>query len=340
LATGKFELARDILFEFARHVSEGMLPNRFPDTGEEPEYNTVDATLWFFEAVRALCAFTQDSAFVHNELYEQMKDILNWHIKGTRYGIRMGADSLLSAGSPHTQLTWMDAKVGDWVVTPRSGKPVEIQALWYNALCVMKQLADEVGDLKTAQMALSIARTAKRTFLMAFWNKESACLHDVIENGSVDSSIRPNQLFAVSLHYSMLPMTKARRVVDVAREHLLTPFGLRTLSPTDPSYIGRYRGDQVSRDAAYHQGTVWPWLMGPYLESYLKAYGVSKRTIAQAEAWIRPLLSYLQTDGVGQIPEIFDGDPEHAPRGCIAQAWSVAELLRVIHQYGLNPQGT
>jgi predicted glycogen debranching enzyme len=267
LVTRRPEVAKGILVEFAAHVDRGMLPNRFPDAGETPEYNTVDATLWYFEAVRALVDYTGDYDFVRAKLYSVLKDIVAWHECGTRYGIRMDADGLLQAGEPGVQLTWMDAKVGDWVVTPRQGKPVEIQALWYNALRVMEELAGKFGDDSQCAHYQELADRARDSFPNLFWNEVTGCLYDVVNGDIRDGSIRPDQIFAVSLHHKMLPPPMARSVVQAVEQHLLTPYGLRSLAPGDPQYRGRFEGDPFSRDGAYHQGTVWPWLIGPFILS-------------------------------------------------------------------------
>jgi len=332
-ATQRFDTARAILREFARHVDGGMIPNRFPDEGETPEYNTVDATLWFFEAVRSYVASAQDEAFVRTELYDVLNDIIDWHVRGTRYGIRLDDDHLLMAGAPETQLTWMDAKVGDWVVTPRHGKPVEIQALWYNALQTTAALAHRFGDRARAQRLAQLATGARRNFNRLFWNAEAECLFDVVAENARDASIRPNQIFAVSLHHSMLDPERARKVVAVVERELLTPRGLRTLSPRDPRYCGNYVGGPVERDGAYHQGTVWPWLIGPFVSAYLKVHGASPTTRATIRRLFRGFDEHLREAGIGQVSEIFDGDPPHAPRGAIAQAWSVAELLRIAAEH-------
>ncbi len=328
LATGRFETARSILLAFAASVDRGMLPNRFPEAGETPEYNTVDATLWFFEAVRALAHYTGETAFVRDRLYETLKEIVEWHVGGTRYGIRCDDDGLLVSGEPGVQLTWMDAKVGDWVVTPRRGKPVEIQALWYNALRIMEDLARAFGDDAARARYSDLANRARDSFNRLFWNDQTGCLHDVVDGGSHDGTIRPNQIFAVSLPHAMLPAQNASQVVDVVRRELLTPFGLRSLSPRDSQYRPRYEGGVWSRDAAYHQGTVWPWLMGPFLTAYVKVHGGSASARQQATGWLEAFHGHLGVAGLGQISEIADGDPPHTPRGSIAQAWSVAELLR------------
>ena len=328
IPNGRATVARDILRTFAQSVDRGMLPNRFPDAGETPEYNTVDATLWFFDAIRAYLAGSNDLAFVRDELYGILTDIIAWHVRGTRYNIQVDTDGLLNSGEDGTQLTWMDAKVGNWVVTPRRGKPVEIQALWYNALCIMETLAAKFGDELGRKRYATHATLAKWSFNRLFWNEKLGCLYDAVNGSELDASIRPNQVFAVSLRHTMLAPERAQSVVAVVQEHLLTPYGLRTLAPSDPNYRGRYTGDQTSRDGAYHQGTVWPWLLGPFLSGYLKVYGHGEAALRQTRAWLEPLQAHLLGRGVGQINEIFEGDAPHRPVGCIAQAWSVAEILR------------
>jgi predicted glycogen debranching enzyme len=339
LLTGRFDIARSILRTFAQQVDHGMLPNRFPDAGETPEYNTVDATLWFFEAVRAYHAYTGDLLFVQQELYAVLTDIINWHVRGTRYGIKLDVAGLLNSGEPGVQLTWMDAKVGDWVVTPRRGKPVEIQALWYNAICMMEELAARIGDDTCRKRYGSMAALTKWSFNRLFWNETGGYLYDVVNGGLPDRSIRPNQIFAVSLPHSMLSAERAKQVVAVVQEHLLTPYGLRSLAPTDPEYCGRYAGDGTNRDRAYHQGTIWPWLMGPFITAYIKANGGSEAGRRQAEEWLAPLKKHLSDAGLGHMSEIFEGDVPHRPVGCIAQAWSVAEVLRAAVEdvYGIRP---
>ena len=342
LPTGRFDVARSILQAFARHVDRGMLPNRFPDAGEQPEYNTVDATLWFFEAIRAYTAYTGDYDFVRDELYAVLNDIISWHVKGTRYNIKVDPSGLLSSGEAGVQLTWMDAKVGDWVVTPRRGKPVEIQALWYNALCIMEDLARRFGDEAGQKRYRTMAALTHWSFNRLFWNEKEGCLYDVINGGPPDPSIRPNQIFAISLQHQVLSQERARLVVEKVREHLLTPYGLRSLSPGDRQYRGQYKGGPTERDGAYHQGTIWPWLIGPFVSAYLRANGRNEATVRQAEEWILPLARYMQDEGVGHIPEIFSGDAPHQPAGCVAQAWSDAELLRTIAEdvCGLGPSPT
>ncbi|HWF04700.1 MAG TPA: amylo-alpha-1,6-glucosidase [Candidatus Angelobacter sp.] len=341
LFTGNAEIAKGILRNFAQHVDQGMLPNRFVDSGETAEFNTVDATLWFFEAARAYAAATGDYKFVREELYPVFTSIIDFHIKGTRYNIKVAENGLLNAGAPGTQLTWMDAKVGDWVVTPRSGQPVEIQALWYNALKIMEELAQRFGDEDLRQRYCEIASKTFSSFNQLFWNSEKNCLYDLLNNGNgvPDASLRPNQIFAASLHYSMLSQDRARGVVETVERDLLTPVGLRTLAPSDPHYCPHYEGDQRSRDSAYHQGTVWPWLLGPFITAYVRVNGGSAAAREHAHSLVGGLETHLTEAGLGQISEIFDGDAPHLPRGCFAQAWSVAEILRALCQdvYQLSP---
>jgi predicted glycogen debranching enzyme len=329
LVSGRWDIAKDILAEFATHVDQGMLPNRFPDAGEAPEYNTVDATLWLFEAVRSFVQYTGDYEFVRTNLYSVLQDIVNWHVKGTRYGIHVDDDGLLFSGEPGVQLTWMDAKVGDRVVTPRHGKPVEIQALWYNALRVMEDLAERFNDPNAKLEYGTMADKACASFNKRFWNEQAGCLYDVINGEIRDASIRPNQIIAISLTNTMVATERAKSILSVIERELLTPRGLRTLSPSDPNYIGRYEGAPGTRDGAYHQGTVWPWLMGPYITASVRTLGrKAGRTLAAT--WLENFQQHLHEACLGQVSEIFDGDAPHAPRGCVAQAWSVAELLRAI----------
>ncbi|MBN9656726.1 MAG: glycogen debranching enzyme family protein [Acidobacteria bacterium] len=328
LHTGRPETARQILQAFAESVDQGMLPNRFPDAGEAPEYNTVDATLWFFEAIRAYVAVTGDYPFVRDSLFPTLKDILHAHLRGTRYSIRVEDDGLLHCGEGGVQLTWMDAKVGDWVVTPRTGKPVEIQALWYNALCVMEDLSHRFGDLGAELFLRKLAQRARASFNEKFWNDEAGCLYDVVDSPGCDAAIRPNQIFAASLPHSMLSSSRARQVVQTVHRDLLTPLGLRSLSPRDPAYRPRYEGGVYERDSAYHQGTVWPWLLGPFISAYVRVNGGTPEARAAAAAWLEPISHHLSQACLGQISEIADAEAPYMARGCPAQAWSVAEILR------------
>jgi predicted glycogen debranching enzyme len=341
LVTGRYDEARNILRAFARSLDHGMLPNRFLEAGETAEYNTADATLWMFHAVHEFIRYTRDYDFVHAELYQPLVDVIDWHERGTRYGIHLDSDCLLHAGEPGVQLTWMDAKVGDWVVSPRQGKPVEIQALWHNALRVMAHLASVFGDAAASSRYASLAQRARDRFQEAFWNDAAGCLYDVLtDDGGADASIRPNQIFAVSLPYPLLASEQALRVVEVIEWELLTPYGLRTLSPRDPNYRGRFEGDPRSRDSAYHQGTVWPWLLGPFLTGYVKVHGGSEEARHRADRFLDPLRAHLWEAGLGQISEVFDGDAPHRPGGCTAQAWSVAEVLRTYMEDAKGRQPT
>jgi predicted glycogen debranching enzyme len=329
LATGlaRYEVAAETLRTYAKFVDRGMLPNRFADSGGAPEYNTADATLWFFHALDDYLAARRDPALVL-DLFPTLLAILHAHVEGTRFCIQVDpADGLLRAGEPGVQLTWMDAKQGDRVFTPRIGKPVEINALWLNALSITMGLAERRRDSLARRFCQTLLARASASFTR-FWNEERACLYDVIDvNGEAvrDASLRPNQLFAISLGYSALSQDQMRAVVDACARELLTSYGLRSLSPEDPAYIGSYAGDQGQRDAAYHQGTVWSWLLGPFAWAHYRAYGNARL----AKSFLAPIAEHLQAGCIGSVSEIFDGNPPHAARGCFAQAWSVAEILRV-----------
>jgi predicted glycogen debranching enzyme len=329
LVTGRYDVAERILRTFARFVDQGMLPNRFPEEGERPEYNTVDATLWYVEATRAYHAATNDNDLLR-DLFPVLQEIFDWHERGTRYNIHVDLDDgLLYAGEPGLQLTWMDAKVGDWVVTPRIGKPVEVNALWYNALCSMADFARHMNEPADGYEAMA---DQTREGFARFWNEEAGYCFDVLDGPEGDdSTLRPNQLFAVSLPHSPLDADQQRGVVDACARQLVTSHGVRSLSPSNPAYIGHYGGGQRQRDAAYHQGTVWGWLIGPFATAHLRVYGDpgSTRSPEQTRSFLEPFINHLSDHGVGSISEIFDGDPPHTPRGCVAQAWSVAEVLRV-----------
>jgi predicted glycogen debranching enzyme len=330
LATNREGIAKNILREYSKHISQGMIPNRFPDEGEIPEYNTVDATLWYFEAIRAFVEKTEDYDFVRNELYEKLVEIIYWHRRGTRFNIKMDEDGLLYAGEEGWQLTWMDAKIGNEVFTPRIGKPVEIQALWYNALKIMEAFAKRFRDKDGKHQYKEMAENAKKSFNKEFWNKDEECLYDFINGDEKNTDIRPNQIFAVSLKHSMLSMFRAKKVVQIVERELFTPVGLRSLSADNKQYQGIYIGDPYKRDSAYHQGTVWAWLMGGFITSLERTYPKGRKYKQYFDKIIEGFDSHLKDEGIGQISEIFDGDEPHEPRGCFAQAWSVAEILRVI----------
>ena len=331
LATGRLEEAREILREWSGAVSEGMLPNRFPDRGEAPEFNSVDASLWFviavYEFLQAMeAAKGKVSLSDRKRLHEAVEAILSGYAKGTRYGIRLDEDGLLAAGVPGVQLTWMDAKVGDWVVTPRIGKPVEVEALWLNALWIGSRFAERWEP---------VFRRGRESFRTRFWNGAAGCLYDVIDcdhqPGVTDMALRPNQIFAVGgLPLALLEGDQARRVVQTVEERLWTPLGLRSLAPGEPGYAPRYEGGVRERDGAYHQGTVWPWLLGPFVEAWVRVWGNTPQAKREARVcFLEPLLQHLDEAGLGHISEIADGDPSHSPRGCPFQAWSVGEAIRV-----------
>ncbi|MDB5070950.1 MAG: glycogen debranching enzyme, partial [Candidatus Eremiobacteraeota bacterium] len=321
LATGRPAVARSILRTFARFVDRGMLPNYFPDGGQPAEYNTVDAALWYVEAVRRYVGATDDTATLA-AIFPALRAIVEACTAGTRFGIRVDpADGLLRAGEPGVQLTWMDAKVGDWVVTPRTGKPVEVNALWINAVRACAAFAQRLGE-DPLPFAAAAAR-AEASF-ERFWSAQHGWCFDVIDGpDGADPSLRPNQLFAVSLPIGVLDVTRRRAIVDVCASRLWTPAGLRSLDPADPRYAGRYGGDQRARDGAYHQGTVWTWLAGPFALAHRRAYGDSAASAALLEA----CASGLTADAIGTLAEIADGDPPFAARGAFAQAWSVATVL-------------
>lgn len=327
LVTGKFRDAKRILQKFAEFVNDGMIPNRFPDNGDSPEYNTIDATLWFFYALYKYYRYTGDKLFVKSML-PVLRDIIDWHYRGTRYHIRVDPeDELLAGGQSGVQLTWMDAKAGDWVVTPRTGKPVEINALWYNALRVQAYLLEQLNYHGDALFYNTKADKVLSSFNHAFWNERNHCLYDCIDGMHRSGEIRPNQLYAISLPFPLLSSERAGGVVNIVREELLTPVGLRSLNAAHPDYKGRYEGNNIERDGAYHQGTVWSHLIGAYVDAlyYAKGAGAEEETIQLMNAFF----THLDEAGLGTVSEIFDGDSPNTPRGCFAQAWSVAEVLRV-----------
>ncbi len=331
LATGRLAEARDILLEWAGTVSQGMLPNRFPDKGEGLEFNSVDASLWYIVAVHDYLRAAETTgrrvaASERRALQRAVESILDGYARGTRYGIRLDDDGLLFAGEPGVQLTWMDAKVGDWVVTPRTGKPVEVQVLWLNALWIGSQFS-RARD--------AILERGRASFAARFWNEPDGCLHDVVDpggrRGEADRSFRPNQIFAIGgLPLQLLDGERARRVVDQVETRLLTPVGLRSLAPGEAGYAPRYTGGVRERDGSYHQGTVWPWLLGPFVEAWVRARGDAPAARREArQRFLAPLLAHLDDAGLGQISEIADAEPPYAPRGCPFQAWSVGEALRL-----------
>jgi len=329
LATGRFDEAKSVLTTFASAADEGMIPNRFDDYGGTAYFNSVDASLWFIEAAFKYLEATGDDETFSRQLLPTICRIVDCYAKGTRFGIHADADGLITAGDQQTQLTWMDAKFGGVAFTPRYGKSVEVNALWYNALCQLAQFHADT-DKDAAEKYGSMAEKVREAFCRLFWNGQCGYLNDcVLPDGTVDSSLRPNQIFAVSLGFSPLSGQQQGCVIDTVQRNLLTPYGLRTLNKDDARYKGIYSGPQQMRDEAYHQGTVWPYLIGPFIEGYLKVHGFTAESKKQAAEFIKPLMHHLCEQAcLGQVSEIFDGDPPHKPRGCIAQAWSVAELIR------------
>jgi predicted glycogen debranching enzyme len=326
LATGRYSEARGLLKAFASYTHEGLIPNRFPDSGEAPEYNTIDATLWMFHAIARYLAVTGDQTLL-KDLFPTLIDIMEWHVRGTAYGISVDpSDGLLRGGVAGIQLTWMDAKVDDQVITPRHGKPVEVNALWYYALSCMETWAARlsIDATKYSQLRSQVSQN----FAQRFWYEAGGYLYDVVDvegvGGKNDASLRPNQLFAASLTRNLLTDAQTRSMLQQVTDHLLTPVGLRSLSPTDPAYRSHFNGDRVQRDSAYHQGTVWQWLIGPYIDVHLRVYKDRKALLPL----LQPLIQNLWDACLGTISEVAEPEPPFTSAGCFAQAWSVAELLR------------
>ena len=334
LTTGRHDAARDVLRAYAEAMQDGLIPNLFPDQGGGAAYNTVDATLWFVASAKRYYDATDDLALFEDGLFDRIEEVVAAYQRGTKYGIRMDQDGLITAGDDTTQLTWMDAKVDDWVVTPRHSKAVEINALWYSAVSTGHFFASKLG--READAYARLAGFVKGSFIAAFWSDELGYLYDCVRGDEKDASLRPNQVIALALPYSPLGRTRQQSILRHVTEELLTPYGLRTLSPHGPAYRGRYEGDRWSRDGAYHQGTVWPWLLGPFVSAHLASTDHPDETKRWLREKLQPLVDHLQDAGLGTISEIFDGDEPHTPRGCPAQAWSVAELLRVWVENGLG----
>lgn len=331
LVTGRHDVAWQIIESFSAHVSDGMVPNRFPDVGEEPEYNTIDASLWFVHAVDQYLTYSKNTTGVRSVAWPAIKQILDGYRRGTRYDIHLDGDGLIAGGTPGVQLTWMDAKIGNWVVTPRHGKPVEIQALWIRALAVGDRLATKFGERDFAKDCRQDRARAVESFRRRFWYEGGQHLYDTIDGPEGDDpSIRPNQVYAFSLCDDLLTKEQAVQVLRIIKDQLLTPVGLRTLSPNDNRYRGRYEGGVPERDSAYHQGTAWPFLLGPFVTAWLKTFGRTAKVRTEARSFLEGIEAHLQEACLGQVSEIFDGDVPHHPRGCPAQAWSVAELLRAL----------
>jgi len=338
LVNGKFREASEILSAVSRHFSRGMLPNGFDEDTGKPDYSSVDASLWFICAVHSYLLYTSDYQFVRDNLYDRMVEVIEHYRKGTGRGVVMARDGLIEAGTAGNQMTWMNVCVAGEPVTPRHGKAVEVEALWYNALKIVADLARRFGDDR-AHVFATLATVAKRSFQVAFWNEDGEHLYDCIRGKTADAAVRPNQILAVSLPHQLLERDRAASVVDCVARALRTPFGLRTLSPHDPRYRGRYEGDAASRDEAYHQGTVWAWLLGPFITAYFRVHGRSPARVDEARGFIEAFRDHLREAGLGTVSELFDGDPPHTPRGCISKALSVAELLRAYREdiLGMRP---
>jgi len=328
LVTGRFQDARDVFLGFSKYCKDGLIPNYVPDLPAKPAYNSVDASLWFVNAVLQYLKYTGDYDLVQERLWETLRTIIDSHVKGTVFDIYMDSDGLLSHGG---QLTWMDATVDGKAVTPRAGKAVEVQALWYNALRIMEMLANRFNEKSESERYAAVAKKAKKSFAEKFWNPERNCLFDVINDEARDDSLRPNQILAASFDFTMLDSLRNEMIVDFVQHELLTPVGLRTLVKNDTRYQGVYSGDRRSRDNAYHNGTVWPWLLGPFATAFVR---VKNQSEYQHDSTLRNLFEeffgrQILEGGLGAISEVFDGDPPYLPRGCVAQAWSLAEPLRV-----------
>lgn len=328
LCTGRFNEAHDILLTFAKYCHNGLIPNMFPDNGQKPLYNTADASLWYFYAVYKYLMYTgssDDYDFIRKEIYPSLKEIICAYKNGTDFSIYMDDDYLIHAGSGLDQVTWMDVRVGDWVATPRHGKPVEINALWYNALCVMDFLSDKFGENNTDYKVL--AEKVRSSFIEKFWNSSAGCLYDVVDEVP-DDSIRPNQIYAVSLPFTMLDRNMEKSIVNVVKDKLYVGCGLRSLDSEHKDYHPIYIGSLSKRDHAYHQGTAWGFLLGGFITAYVKVNGSDKKAADEALKLLEPVKEHLYRNCIGSICEIFDGDAPHTGRGCYAQAWSVGEVLR------------
>jgi len=333
LTSGKFDVAKKILLSFARYCDKGMIPNVFPDAGETPEYNTVDASLWFVVAAWKYWKASGDDAGA-KQLLPALSEVIKFYRDGTRYDIYADTDGLITAGTPGTQLTWMDVRVDGYVPTPRHGKPVEINALWLNALLMVAEMEEKLaGDIQSAVILRKLSDQVAGSFVKAFWYADGGYLYDVVQGNFRDPAIRPNQIFAVSLPYSALDKAQQKSVFDVVTKHLLTPVGLRSLARGHDKYCPKYTGNRWQRDCAYHQGTVWGWLIGPYCDAYAKVNGTGKTQKKEIAGLLSGLIAHLENQGLGNVAEIFDADSPHRPVGCFAQAWSVSELLRAYDTY-------
>ncbi|MGD0462758.1 MAG: amylo-alpha-1,6-glucosidase [Tepidisphaeraceae bacterium] len=331
LVTGRVNEGRSLLLSLAGQIRDGLVPTDFPESGEAPRYNGADTSLWFIKAVGEYAQFSDDEPALRT-LFAAVEKIIKAYREGTGLGIFCDGDGLVGSRAPGTATSWMDAKVGDWVVTPRSGRTVELNALWFNALRTGSALATRLGKIAPAHEWEALAQKVQASFNRRFWNPKLNCCYDVVEDAALDASIRPNQILAISLPYPVLSPDRCKHVVQLVLDELLTPMGVRSLSRGDPAYVGHYVGNVVSRDRAQHQGTVYPWLLGPLAIAYLRTFGRSDDSISKISQWLEPCLKYLSSDGLGQLCEFCDGDAPHTARGAIASALSVAEVLRCYSQ--------
>lgn len=331
LCTKRFDDAKEILESFSRYIKYGLVPNLFPDSNTEPLYNTVDASLWYFQAVYKYLKYTgeeEDYKFIEDKIYDKLVEIFKAYSTGTKFSIGMDTDGLIYAGSGLDQVTWMDVRVGEKVVTPRHGKPVEINALWYNALCIMEELRIKFNKENLRYRELS--EKVLESFNKKFWNDEKKCLYDVVDEK--DDSIRPNQIYAVSLPFSILPREKERLIVNTVYKHLYSTYGLRSLSFMDKNYKGKYIGELINRDLAYHMGTTWSFLIGAFITAYLKVNDFNEASIIRSKEMLEVFEDHLKDGCINGIAEVFDGDFSCTSRGCYTQAWGVGEVLRVFKQ--------
>ena len=338
LVPGKFSAGRGLLLSLLNHLSDGLLPSSLSETGGDAVYEGADVSLWFINAVNQYLRYTGDEETVRGQLLDAVMRIITAYRLGTKLGIRADALGLLQSTQPGVPTSWMDAQTNGWVVTPRSGRPVELNALWYNAVRIAADLAERFGPPDKAEDLAELATSIKAAFNRRFWNERSKCCYDVIDDHGYDSAIRPNQLLAMSLPYPVLSADRFEPVLERVRSELLTPFGLRTLSPADPAYQAHYGGNIINRDRAYHNGSAFPWLLGSYVTAYLLVHGRGEGARSEAREILQPCIDYLLKDGLGQLCELFDGDKPHRPGGAIASAASVAEILRAYAQDVLDQQ--
>jgi predicted glycogen debranching enzyme len=331
LSTGRFDIARNTLEVYAKYCDRGLIPSRFPDSGEFPEYNCADSSLWYMYAVGKYLEYTNDMNFVKSKVFKTMLEIIDYYIRGTRHGIKMDRDGLITFREQDIPMTWMDTKVKDQIVVNRFGKTVEVNALWYNALKVMEKVIGEF-DKELQKEYGNLSEVVRENFNKVFWNEKAGYLYDWIGGSQYNEQLRPNQIFALSLPAELVPKKRAKHILEVIKKELLTPYGLRTLSARDKAYKPRYEGDQHKRDSAYHQGTVWAYFIGPFITAYIRVHGNTKKARTEARRFLEPFNDHLREAGLGTISEIFDAERPHKPNGCISFAWSVAEIIRCYYE--------